>query len=374
MSALPYALRRPVLLARDLVLNRRQPDLAKLRAIDEPERFVWAVLPHAARSFSACITMLPARTALTAAVGYLYCRMLDTYEDLEPDVEARVRALGAFADRMHQDTLAPAAAIQDPVVQDPRDRAHLLLVEKHPLVDQVYAGLAAPHRELVREVVGDMADSMRWSARAFHDQGGVLEDGEQLSRYCHGVMGQPVRFALQLSLKQPLSPEQEQDALAVGEYVQLANITRDVEKDLARGVAYRPELRGDLGGDPARPEVAARVLAAREALLGRALELAPRYRRLIANLPFPGVSFARSSAVLMQLFTDRFYSGCAERMGLAPWRRPVGGMRLIFRAFPAFLSRKAAGRTLEGIERDLRRAAAGLGAAARVRDDAAATG
>ena len=360
MPALPYVLRRPALLARDLLVDRREPAIGKLRAIEDPERFVWAILPHAARSFSACITMLPARLARTAAVGYLYCRMLDTYEDLEPDVEARVAALGAFAERMHEDALRPAAAIQDPVVQDPRDRAHLLLVEKHALVDAVYAELSPEHRRLVREVVGDMAESMRWSARAFHDQGGVLESGEQLSRYCHGVMGQPVRFALRLSLKQPLTPEQEQDALAVGEYVQLANITRDVEKDLARGIAYRPELREDLGADPAQPAVAERVLAARTALLGRALELAPCYRRLITNLPFPRISFARSSAVLMQLFTDRFYSGCAGRMGLPPWRKPVGGVRLIFRAFPAFLSPRGAARPRESIERDLLRAAAGI--------------
>jgi phytoene/squalene synthetase len=350
MSALPFALRRPALLARDLVVDRHRPDLAKLRAIADPERFVWAVLPHAARSFSACIALLPGRLAPAAAVGYLYCRMLDTYEDLEPDPAARDAALAAFAARFDGEEMAPPPPLRAPVVQDVRDAAHLLLVERCAAVDAVHARLTPEHRGRVRQVVAAMAESMRWSSRAFAEQGGVLRDAAQLTRYCDGVMGQPVRFALRLGLGRDLSPAEEAGACRIGEYVQLANIVRDVEKDLARGVAYRPEMQPDLGGDPASPATAARVLAARRALLSRALELAPAYRGLVDGLPFPRWSFARSSAVLMQLFTDRFYSGCAARVGLAAWRAPVGGLRLFARALPAFFSRRAAARTLARLE------------------------
>ena len=57
---LPFALRRPWLLLRDLWVDRDEPDLDKLRETRAPERFLWAILPHAARTFSACIAMLPA--------------------------------------------------------------------------------------------------------------------------------------------------------------------------------------------------------------------------------------------------------------------------------------------------------------------------
>ena len=56
---LPFVLRRPVLLLRDLLMDRRRPDLERLAMIQEPERFVWEILPHAARTFSACIILLP---------------------------------------------------------------------------------------------------------------------------------------------------------------------------------------------------------------------------------------------------------------------------------------------------------------------------
>ena len=45
----------PMLLMQGLSVNRRRPDLDALAAETRPERFVWKVLPHAARSFAASI-------------------------------------------------------------------------------------------------------------------------------------------------------------------------------------------------------------------------------------------------------------------------------------------------------------------------------
>ena len=107
----PFWIRRPFLILRDLVARRDSPNLKALDRIDDPERFVWAILPHAARTFSSCIALLPARSALPAAVAYLYCRMLDTYEDLVPDHRRRETALRAFAARFGTDgPLGPAPA------------------------------------------------------------------------------------------------------------------------------------------------------------------------------------------------------------------------------------------------------------------------
>src|ERR1044071_7813347 len=100
LSALPFWIRRPALIARDLLASRERPDLAALARIEDPEGFVWSILPHAARTFSACIALMPRRTALPSAVAYLYCRMLDTYEDVVPDHEAREQSLRAFSARL----------------------------------------------------------------------------------------------------------------------------------------------------------------------------------------------------------------------------------------------------------------------------------
>ena len=42
-----------------LLANRQHPDLETLAAETDPERFMWDVLPHAARSFAASISVLP---------------------------------------------------------------------------------------------------------------------------------------------------------------------------------------------------------------------------------------------------------------------------------------------------------------------------
>src|SRR3972149_6763355 len=96
----PFGLRRPALLLRDLLVDRQSPDLKRLAMIEEPERFVWEMLPHAARTFSACIILLPSAMALPSAVAYLYCRILDSYEDLLPDAGDRDKVLASFVERL----------------------------------------------------------------------------------------------------------------------------------------------------------------------------------------------------------------------------------------------------------------------------------
>ena len=106
----------PALLIRGALVNRRRPDLEALARESDAERFVWRVLPHAARSFAASIALLPPDQARAAAVAYLYCRMLDTYEDLIVDCAASISALRRFAERFDEDDPpAPAPQRADPL-------------------------------------------------------------------------------------------------------------------------------------------------------------------------------------------------------------------------------------------------------------------
>ncbi len=354
---LPFWLRRPFLIVRDLVATRERPDLRRLARIDEPEAFVWAILPHAARTFAACIALLPARSALAAAVAYLYCRMLDTYEDLVPEPHAREAALLDFASRFASSngSLSAAPAIDGASDRDERDRAHLLLVQRSHLVDRVYLSLDADTRAVVRDLVRDKAEGMRWSSTTFAANGGVLEGSERLAQYCRHVLGNPVVFSvrlLRLHYGSPpeLAPGEREDAMRVGEMVQLANITRDVEKDLRRGIAYDATLRHDLGRD-ADDGVAERCRTVRERLLRMALARAPSYARVIEAIHLPRWSVARASAVLMLLFTERYFRECARRVGLVPWRGPNATIALLARSVPAVFSAEKALREIERIER-----------------------
>lgn len=356
----PFWIRRPFLILRDLFTRRDRPDLDRLAHIDDAEAFVWAILPHAARTFSACIAMLPARSALPGAVAYLYCRMLDTYEDLVPDPEAREAKLRAFAARLRagNGSLPSAPAIEDATDRDDRDRAHLLLVRRADLVDRVFLSFDEPTRGVVRDLVCDMAEGMVWSSATFGSQGGVLEGEQQLAQYCRHVLGNPVVFGVRLvrlshGAAPQLSAAEHEDAMRVGEMVQLANVTRDVEKDLRRGIAYDAALRADLGRDAANGDrvLAERCRAVRERLLRMALTRAPSYARIIDAMRLRGWSVARASGVLMLLFTERYFRGCARRVGMPSWDGPETIPSLLARTFAATFSRSSAFREIARIER-----------------------
>lgn len=342
-----FWLRRPYLLARDFLADREKPDLRALERIEDPDAFIWAMLPHAARTFSACITLLPARSAVAAAVAYLYSRMLDTYEDLIADRDQCDAALRAFASRfdLEQHGLPPAPPIVDAADRDDRDRAHLLLVRRASLVDVVYLRLPQDTRAVIRDLVRDMAAGMRWSREALAGNGGVLAGEERLLQYCRHVLGNPVVFSVRLmrlahGAPPQLAEHEREHAMRVGEMVQLANITRDLEKDLQRGVAYDTGLREFLGRQVVGADHALveRCRVVREKLLRLALSRAPSYARIIDALRLPRWSIARASAVLMLLFTERYFRECARRVGLQPWRGPSSILALFSRTIPATFS------------------------------------
>jgi phytoene/squalene synthetase len=341
-------------------VNRQRPDLPSLAREKRPERFVWRVLPHAARSFAASIVVLPPEEARAAAVAYLYCRMLDTYEDLFPDPDARAVELERFGNRFDSAPLPAPTPIPDELARDDRDRVHLLLVARCKHVDAVYATLAPGVQERIAELVRSMAAGMVWSTETFARQGGVLADEEQLSLYCRNVIGHPAVFVLDLVASRECNEPAREDAFQVSEMIQLANVTRDIETDLARGVSYHPALKPYLGSDGEREEVRAAIRDVREDYMRMALGRAGAYRRLFDRLDLGSTAAVRTAAVLMLLFTDLHYRGCAERTGHEPWPGPSGRIQVVARSLPALLSPEWASRTVKGVERNF------LGAAGRL--------
>ncbi len=364
MSALPSqavtkldaTLRRFRMLARGVFTNRDRPDLAHLRAIVDPEEFVWAILPHAARSFAATILALPPGKARVAAVAYLYCRMLDTFEDLHPDAPSRPAVLTEFGRRLAHDPPAPVAAISDRWARDDRDRAHLLLVARCGLVDEVFATLSRPDRDNIRSLVSGMAEGMARSARQFAEQDGVLTSDEQLMAYCDEVIGEPVLFTIRLLVDVPVGEMIKRDAMAVAEMIQLANITRDIERDLERGIAYDVSLRPYLAGsgDEQRTSV---VRAVREHMVLLALSRVPAYRRLVTIAGFRPISETRGAAVMMLLFTDRYYRSAMASIRRSPWKGPSLVWSLYLSAALASVSPAWARWVIARTERNFLRAA-----------------
>ena len=336
MSFLPFSIRRLGLIARGSFVNRDNPRFDYLKSIDDPERFVWAILPHAARSFAPSILLLPEEEARAAAVAYLYARMLDTYEDLSSTPVDGRAAIARFGERFDGQHPATAPAAPTPSAPDNRDRAHLLLVKRHQLVDQMFLMLDTTAQIRITDLIREMASGMIQFSEIFERQGGVLHDQQQVLDYCHRVIGLPTLFAVELLLND-VSEDHTQEALEVSEFIQIANITRDIEKDLLRGVAYHPCLEPHLGtaGAAAVTEMA----TARRELVELGSHRAPAFRRLVDAVDLPQLSPARAAAVLMMLFTGRHYRAHMTGPRLIKSTARGGGLLLVLAASPAVFSR-----------------------------------
>ena len=355
----PFWLRRFSLLAAGVRANRDAPDPAALLALEPAEAFVWGVLPHAARSFAPCIIALPSSMALSAALGYLYCRILDTHEDLVADAGQRHKALEHLTLRLtalregRDPGEAPSVTHE---CSDPRDEVHSLIAGELPRLDPLFLGLNEDVQGLIIDLVSDMSRGMIWAAKTFDEQGGVLVSDSQLRRYCEAVLGNPIRFAARLFALtergiRSLPAELETACMDVGEFLQLANVTRDIEKDLARGVAY------DVALDPKRcsdtgDELAGAVRDVRARLLVRALDRAPSYEALVDGLSLKR-GWMNASSLLMARFTERYYLGCANRVGLSAGERQSPS-RVLLSCWPALLSSSWASKELAEITRNLK--------------------
>ena len=338
----------------NLLANRRQPSLAKLRAIKDPEQFLWQILPHAARTFSLVIVFLPPRMRRTLAVAYLYCRILDTYEDLLPTAEEKERALQHFIDRFDGSGGLKAALRLDPALtNDARESTHLLLVNRAVDIDQNFDRLDRPQQDAIRRLVRRMGEGMIWSSRIFAEQEGILRTPGQLARYCWHVLGTPVLFADEVQrLDQGFAPEIDDARLrlcaVVGEVIQLANITRDLEKDYERGIFYHPDLPGLQGS---RREQ--RIRDVRSELVMRAIRRFREFPEFFGSIPAPKISRARGAAMLLIITTYAYYWRAAQTVGLPAFdhrqRITAFGGALIW--LKCVLSDRATSRFLKWLEK-----------------------
>ena len=339
-------------LLKGLTVDRGKPDLASLEAETNPDAFVWGILPHAARTFAASIVVLPESQARSAAVAYLYCRMLDTYEDLLPNTEASVAEMKRFAARLRSPGNEAAREVPPEMARDDRDRVYLLLIRRCSMVDQVFRSLDPEAQGQIVELVDAMAEGMVWSREAFESQGGVLVDQVQLASYCRNVIGYPALFTLAQVSDLELPEPAREDALLVSEMIQLANVTRDVERDLERGVGYHPDLKPYLGQSADNAETVFAIREARETYMAMALSRVPAYRRLFEGMRLGGSAPVRVAAVLMLLFTELHYRGCATRTGNRNWPGPRSQLDVVLRSLPAAASPSWAIHTIRRVERE----------------------
>ncbi len=333
--------------------NRKKPPLTKLRAIEDPEQFLWQILPHAARTFSFVIVFLPPRMRRGLALAYLYCRMLDTYEDLLPTLPEKESALQRFIDRFDgSGKLKPAPSLDLHLTTDPKESTHVLLVNRAASIDAHFDRLVKPQQAAIRRLVRRMGEGMIWASRVFADQRGVLKTPGQLSRYCWYVLGTPMLFADEMvRLDRGLSPQIDDARLrlcaVVGEVIQLANITRDIEKDYVRGIFYHPQLPGLEG---IRRQQG--ILEVRRQLVLRALRQFREFPKYFNTMPTATISRARGAAMLLIITTYAYYWRAAQKAELPAFEKQerMTLMRGAVTWLKCVLSRRATARFLKWLE------------------------
>ena len=338
----------------NLLANRREPPLAKLTEITDPEQFLWQILPHAARTFSFVIVFLPPRMRRALAIAYLYCRMLDTYEDLLPTLPQKESALKRFISRFDNPGDLKSAPPLDPALTaDAQESTHVLLVNRAALVDHHFDQLASSQQAAICRLVRRMGEGMIWASRIFKKQDGVLQTPAQLSRYCWHVLGTPILFADEMQrLDQGLSPQIGEDRLrqcaVVGEVIQLANITRDLEKDVRRGIFYHPQLPDT---ENFRREQCIREVRAQ--LVLRALRGFRQFPPFFNAIPAAPISRARGAAMLLIITTFSYYWRAAQKAGLPAFdkQQRITHLSGAFIWLKCILSRRASAHFMKWLEK-----------------------
>jgi farnesyl-diphosphate farnesyltransferase len=241
------------------------------------------ILRRVSRTIFLTLQVAPSATRRQLGVAYLFCRAADTIADtrLLPR-ESRLDALRRFrrlfeAEEPRRDELRGIAGELGPPQAVPEERDLLARL------DECFAAwdrFAAVDRARIRKLVATLTRGMEMDLERFppEESGMVaaLETDEDLDLYTYHVAGCVGEFWTDLQfghLKALASWDlaaMKEKGVRFGKGLQMTNILRDVDRDLAIGRCYFPRTRLDAAG-----------LTAEEIHGGRGRE---RLRSILADL------------------------------------------------------------------------------------------
>ncbi len=251
-----------------------------------PWRTCFSLLPKVSRTFALSITLLKPPMRHSVCLGYLLCRLIDTFEDAEtldtPRKAHYIQALQAFVagEAIPEPDWARRAAHALGDGASPADRE---LLESLEAVLAALSSLPLHDRQALVRCFQEMATGMI-EMQTLLDQPPIQPDPPQalldpsptpqppparalrilptmpsLGRYCHyvaGVVGQLLTELLFLN-SEALSKERYFDLLerseAFGQFLQKINILKDLPVDHAKGWCFIPrDAILDAGVQPER--------------------------------------------------------------------------------------------------------------------------
>jgi len=215
------------------------------------------LLEETSRTFALCIPLLPDPLRRQVSVAYLLFRIADTFEDSAIwSPERRIAALEGF-DALMDDPTPTAAEEYARAWTDapPTDHeGYLRLLRETPYVLKQYTALDSEAQPIIREHVQRTAQKMASFVQQTDARGRLqLQTVEELRVYCYAVAGIVGEMLTSLFIHntptlRDLGPYLEERAPLFGEGLQLTNILKDTDVDVAEGRSY-------LAGEMERNEV-----------------------------------------------------------------------------------------------------------------------
>lgn len=208
------------------------------------------ILPRVSRTFALNIGQLEGNTFRAVLLGYLLFRIADTFEDtLYQDESEKIADLRDFSEIFRGDKdLHSRMELYEPLKFRWKENSHEKeLIEKGPTILRCYFDIPGIYRSIMDPLLVEASEGMaEFQRRKLQTNSTVfqLADAQELEDYCYyvaGVVGIMLTkiFCLHESTKKRRT-ELEACQIQFGLALQMINIIKDFQKDIARGWCYIP--------------------------------------------------------------------------------------------------------------------------------------
>ena len=316
---------KTLLVYRCVFKDRHNFDIRQLEKIEEDRTFVYEILPHVARAFSLSIVVLPDQLSIPAALGYCYCRVLDTFEDMLVDpvmrrsaLQTTARLLKKIAHGKNCDAELRRISMYETflVKTKKKDEAYCLLVREVRRINRVFSNQDDAVKMMTYLLVKKMSKGMIKNTGDYKENNGNITD-KKIRQYCKSVLGYPLLYICQLVQWHNGNPDylhikHKKEITDFSQFIQLANITRDIEEDLLNNVVYH-NLLLDYKNTEGRKDLEDPMLkmhishARRELMLKAIAALDKSSFPTLVKQYFSGSYGIRLSALTLLGFSEVFY-------------------------------------------------------------------
>ena len=220
------------------------------RATEKDWAYCREMLPKVSRTFALNIGQLEGNTYKAVLLGYLLFRIADTFEDnLYQDEREKIADLRNFSEIFRGDKdLRRRMELYEPLKFRWKENSHEKdLIENGWRILRCYFDIPVIYRRIMDPLLVEASEGMaEFQRRKLQRNCAVfqLADAQELEDYCYyvaGVVGIMLTkiFCLHESTKKKRT-ELEACQIQFGLALQMINIVKDFQKDIARGWCYIP--------------------------------------------------------------------------------------------------------------------------------------